>query len=147
MLPSDYRRARSVYIAGTPVQRHEFRTPVEFWQIYAGLPTAKPRVFTLEGELLEWGPVPDANYTAELLYYAKPPALAVDADTNGLFTLAPSLLLYATILAWLPRGGDDARLLTYSALYDDLLERVHQSDRRDRYSGDALVESRQAQLT
>ncbi len=146
-LPTDYLQARSIYITGTPPQRLEFRTPVEFWEIYAGLTTATPRYFTIEGEDFEWGPVPSTNLTATVRYYARPAALSDDSDTNGLFTLAPSLLIYATMLAWLPRGGADSRLLTYSALYDSLLEKVHAADKRDRSSGDAQIESRQAQLT
>ncbi len=146
-LPAAFLQARSIYITTTPPQRLEYRTPIEFWETYAGLPTATPRYFTIEGEDFEWAPTPSANLTAAVRFYARPAALSADIDTNGLFTLAPSLLIYATMLAWLPRGGADARLLTYSALYDSLLERVHAADKRDRYSGDAQIESRQAQLT
>ena len=146
-LPTDYLQARSIYIAGSPPARLEYRTPIEFWSIYASLQASQPRYFTVEGELFEWAPTPSNAFTANVRYYARPTALSDDADTNGLFSVAPSLLLYATMLAWLPRGGADSRLLTYSALYDSLLERVHAADKRDRYSGDAQIESRQAQLT
>ena len=146
-LQSDHLQARSIYITGSPPRRLEFRTPLEFWSIYNGLPTAKPSVFTIEGEFYEWGPLPNANYTATVLYYARPAALADDADTNGLFTLAPNLLLYASLIETAPFLGNDPRILVWSAMYDDLLEKIMRSDRRDRSSGDAQVESRQAQLT
>ncbi len=146
-LQSDYLQARSIYITGSPPKRLEFRTPIEFWQLYNGLPTAKPGVFTIEGEFYEWGPLPNANYTATVSYYARPAALALDADTNGLFTLAPNLLLYASLIETAPFLGNDPRILVWSAMYDDLLEKIQRSDRRDRYSGDSQVESRQAQMT
>ena len=146
-LPQDYLKARSIYITGTPTARLEFRTPTEIWDINADLPTGKPTVFTVEGENIEWGPIPDALYTARVNYYKRPASLVADADTNGLFTLAPQLLLYAAMIEGSPRLSHDTRTLTFAALFDDLLEKVHAADVRDRYSGDTLAAERQAQMT
>lgn len=146
-LPDSYLQARSIYVTGSPVQRLEYRTPVEFWQIYGSLPTAKPRVFTVEAEDFVWGPKPDANYNAQTIYYKRPDVLTDDTDTNGLFTLAPQLLLYASLIETAPFLANDPRILTWSAMYDDLLEKINLADRRDRSSGDGMVSARQAQLT
>jgi hypothetical protein len=146
-IPTRYLQMRSIYIAGPPHVRPEFRTPAEFWAIYANLPSAKPRYFTIERSRIEWGPIPDASYTAECNYYQEPVVLLEDADTNGLFSLAPNLLLYAGLIETAPFLGNDPRILVWSAMYDDLLEKIQLADRRDRSSGDAQVESRQAQLT
>ncbi len=146
-LPTSFLQARSIYISGSPNKRLEQRTPVEYWSIYADLPTAKPAVYAVEGENFTWGPLPDNNYTANVLYYKRPAALSADADTNGLFTLAPNLLLYAALIETAPFLGNDPRVLVWTSLYDDLLERIQLADTRDRYSGDARLPERQAQMT
>lgn len=146
-LPSGFLQARSVYLTTTPVQRVEYRAPIEFWQIYAKLPAGTPYTFTIEGEDFVWGPAPDANYTATVLYYARPADLVDDADTNGLFPLAPGLLLYASLIEAAPYLANDPRILTWSAMYDDLLEKIHMADRRDRASGDGMTSARAAQIT
>ena len=44
-------------------------------------------------------------------------------------------------------NANETRILTWSAMYDDLLEKVQLADRRDRASGDAVGASRQVAMT
>lgn len=146
-LPTRWLGGRSVYISGTPNRRLEYKTPVEYWSIHSSRTSAKPDVFTIEGENFTWGPVPDAGYTAVATFYQKPAALSADADTNGLFTLAPNLLLYTSLIEASPFLGNDARILTWTTLYEDLMMKVHAADKIDRYSGDVRTANTEAQVT
>lgn len=146
-LPASFKQARTLYVAGTPNARLEYRTPVEFWGVYSSLATAKPRVFSIEGENFLWGPTPDAVYTITVLYYKEPVALAADADTNGVFTLDFQVLMYSSLIASAPFLKNDARVLVWAQLYEQCLEEVMAADKRDRYSGDVIVPERLAQLT
>ena len=146
-LPSRFRQARSLYVAGTPNVRLEFRTPVEYWSVYGSLPTAPPTVYTIEAENFLWGPVPDAAETITVLYYKEPVALSADADTNGLFTLDFQLLMYSALIASAPFLKNDARVIVWTQLYEDCLRNTMEADRRDRYSGDVIIPERAAQLT
>ena len=146
-LPSRFRQARSIYVAGSPNVRLEYRTPVEFWSVYSSFANAKPKVFTIEGENFLWGPTPDAIYTITVLYYKEPDALSADSDTNGVFTLDFQLLMYSSLIASAPFLKNDARILVWAQLYEQCLQEVMESDRRDRYSGDVIIPERMAQLT
>lgn len=146
-LPTRYRQGRSLYIDGTPDTRLEFRTSAEFWSIYGSLATAKPQVYTIEGENFTWGPVPDAVYSIKVLYYQEPAALSADLDTNGVFTLDFQLLFYSSLIASAPFLKNDGRVIIWTQLYEDCLQNVMEADRFDRYSGDVRVPERVAQLT
>ena len=146
-LPTRYLKARSLYISGSPNVRLEYRNPTEYWQIYSSLPTAKPRVYTIEREFFLLGPVPDAVYTLPVTFYQKPVSFVADADTNGVLTRFPDIYLYAACLASAPFLGNDARILQWASMYEDWIERAHTADRADRQSGDTLVPDRVAQMT
>ena len=146
-LPSRFRQARSIYVAGSPNVRLEFRTPVEFWSIYSSFADAKPKVYTIEGENFLWGPAPDAVYTITVLYYKEPAALSDDSDTNGVFTLDFQLLMYASLIASATFLKNDARLIVWAQLYEQCLEDAMEADKRDRYSGDVVIPERVAQMT
>lgn len=146
-LPTRYLEGRSLYISGSPNVRLEWRSPVEYWELWADKTAAKPEVFTIEGENFLWGPVPDTGYTAVLLYYQQPTVLSADADTNGLFTLAPNMYVYAALIEAAPYLGNDARVPIWTALYEDMKDRLHLADGRDRYSGDIRLATRETQRT
>ncbi len=147
MLPERYLEGRTIYIDTTPKQRLEWRSPVEYWELWADKTAAKPEVFTIQGEEFLWGPVPDTGYTAKIVYYKQPAVLTNDADTNGLFTLAPNMYLYAALIEAAPFLGNDPRVQIWSALYEDMKDRLQAADARDRYSGDTRLATREAQRT
>lgn len=63
-------------------------------------------------------PTPDADYTAEILYYALPPLLDETNQTNWLTAFAPNLLLYAALLESTTFLKQDERIATWQAQYD-----------------------------
>lgn len=146
-LPTRYLQARSLHVAGAPNVRLEYRNPVEYWSIYASLPEASPRIYTVEGENFLLGPVPDAAYTIPVAFYQKQVAFAADTDTNTILTRFPDLFLYGSCLASAPYLGNDPRILTWASMYEDGVERAERADKRDRYSGDARVPDRLEQMT
>ena len=140
-LPSGYLQFRALYVSGSPNQRLEYRTPVNYWSIYASSTEAKPKVFTVEGENVLYGPVPDGVYTVTTLLYQELAAFSSDSDTNALFTKYRGLWLYGALLEAAPMLGDDPRIMVWGQMWDDIVERVQNADARDRHSGDALVQS------
>ena len=147
-LPTNWVQGRAVYIEGPPAKRLEYRTPVEYWAIHANRPVGQPDVFTIVGDEFLWGPSPGGTgYTAKAVYYKRPDPLTVDSATNGVFTLAPNLLLYASLIEASPFLGNDARVAVWTTLYEDLLAKVQAADSRDRYSGDVRTANTEAQRT
>lgn len=145
-LPDRYLEGRSLYIS-SPHSRLEWRTPVEYWELWADKTSAQPQVFTIEGENFTWGPIPNAGFTAVCTYYKQPDILASDGDSNGLFTLAPNMYVYATLIEAAPFLGADPRIKTWTTLYEDLKQRLEDANARDRYSGDTRTAIREAQRT
>lgn len=141
-LPTRWVAGRSVYISGSTQQRLEYRRPEEYWSVYADLTSAKPQYYTIEGGNFVWGPLPDDAYTAVVLYYQRPAVLASDSDTNDVLTRWPNLYLFSALIQAAPYLGNDPRLLTWTAMLEDLIERIHVSDRHDRASGDTVLARR-----
>lgn len=138
-LPTRYVQFRRVYITGTPEKRLEYRTPINFWSMYAPLADAKPDVFTIEGENILFGPTPDSSYTVDVLYYQRLAAFSADVDTNSLLSEAAGLYLYGALVEAAPYLENDPRLLIWAQMWEDLKARVEAADRRDRFSGDARI--------
>ena len=146
-LPTRYVQARSLIVAAATNVRLEYRSPAEFWSTYADIPTATPAYYTKEQDNFLWAPVPNATVTITVAHYARPAAFADDSDTNAIIARWPNLYLYTALLEAAPFLGNDARIVTWAGLYGDLLDSIHQADKRDRYSGDVIVPDRDAQLT
>ncbi|MHA1555087.1 MAG: phage adaptor protein [Alphaproteobacteria bacterium] len=146
-LPTRFVKARYLYVAATPNVRLEYRSPVEFWSIWSNLATASPIAYTIEQDAFAWGAIPDATYTITVGHYARMAAFSADSDTNAVIARWPGLYLYPTLLEAAPYLGNDPRVTIWAGLYETLLADAHAADKADRYSGDAVVPDRYAQMT
>lgn len=145
-LPTGFIGARRLYLDGTPLKRVEFLPPEQFWIRNLATQTGLPKYFTIEGEDLVVGPAPDSTYTGKLLYYARFDALSADTDTNWLLTNARGVMLFATLLEAGNFIEDDQRTVLWAARYDDLVEKVFEANKRDRYTGAPLVARSDVQI-
>ena len=134
-LPTGYLGHRRLYLSGNPVRILNYETPDNFWQSYMSTDTAKPVAFTVEGDNFVFGPAPDTSYTGKILYYKRLTAFSDDADTNTLLTTARGLYLYGSLIEASTYLEDDVSILKWSALFDDLIDKVMTNDKRDRASG------------
>lgn len=98
----------------------------------------KPTHYALTAGGLELFPTPDQTYTAELVYFAKVPALSDVATSNWLLTSAPDVYLYGALMQTAPYLKDDARTEVWAALYSAAVEGLNASSERARYSGNGL---------
>ena len=90
----------------------------------------------LGGEMEVW-PTPNAAFTGELTYRAKPAALAT-AGTNWLLTAAPDAYLYGTLLHSAPYLRDDPRLAVWAGLYADAVAKLNADGEAGEHSGTSL---------
>ena len=97
-----------------------------------------PLYYTIVGNQLKILPFPDAEYTAEMVYYAKIPALSDSNPTNWLLTNHPDVYLYGTLIQSAPYLKDDARTATWVQLYEQAVENAHQADDRALFAGAVL---------
>jgi hypothetical protein len=113
LLPTDFRQARSLYIADSSGNRRLLKqmSLPDLRLAYAESATSTPKAFAIEeGTTLVVGPAPNTSYTAYLNYFAKIPALSVSNTTNWLLTSHPDIYLYGSCLQADIFMVNDARL-------------------------------------
>ena len=132
-LPSRFVAQRRLLLNGDPVRPLEYMTPENFWSKYVSSTTGKPQAYTIEGEFLVFGPRPDSTYYAKLFYYRRFDALDGTGDEQWVFNNAVGLYLYGALIEAFALLGNGGEVIKYSALFDDLIDRCHKADKRDRY--------------
>ena len=100
--------------------------------------SGRPRFYANIGDTIEVFPTPDADYTMQLQYYAKTPALSDSNASNWLLLDAPDVYLYGTLIQSAPYLQDDARTQTWAALYAAALQSLQKASDDPRFAGSGL---------
>lgn len=100
--------------------------------------SGRPRFYANIGDTIEVFPTPDADYTMQLQYYAKTPALSDSNASNWLLLEAPDVYLYGTLIQSAPYLQDDARTQTWAALYAAALQSLQKASDDTRFAGSGL---------
>lgn len=137
-LPTRYLQARRIYINSNPIRKLDYLAPMQFWGTYVSTQTAPPTAYTVEGENIVLGPIPDGAYTGKILYYEAFAALSAAGDTNWLLTSAPGIYLYGTLLETCLLVQDDESAARWGTMFAGSLAGVQLADTRDRHSGAPL---------
>jgi hypothetical protein len=126
-LPSDFLAMRSIWLSsGGTIYKLQYLTPDALLLMYPTTTTGTPRHFTIIGDEVRFGPLPSSALTAELWYFKKFSALAV--ETNDLFLANPDLWLYASLCAATPFLKNDARIAMWEAQYTAVKNQLNQSE-------------------
>jgi len=100
--------------------------------------SGRPRFYANIGDTIEVFPTPDAEYQMQLQYYAKTPALSNTNTANWLLTAAPDIYLYGALVQSAPYLNDDARIQTWAALYQSVLDSLQKASDDTRFAGSGL---------
>lgn len=100
--------------------------------------TGRPTHYAHTAGGLELYPTPDATYNAELVYFAKVPALSASATSNWLLAAAPDVYLYGALTQSAPYLKDDQRAAIWAGLYQNAINNLNSASERARYSGSGL---------
>lgn len=137
-LPTDYLEFENVSIAGTPDTNCQVSTKEHLDANYpAGGAQGRPIVFTIVGNVICFGPTPDAVYTVNVDYYGRFDPLAT-TPTNGLLTYQPNLYLYACLREAALFVRDDERAAHWDVLYRGVAKTLTDIDDNATHSGSAL---------
>ena len=138
-LPTGYLQGRNFQINTDPITALEYITPEMMDRIWAGSSTGRPRTYTIIGDNYHLGPAPDTADTLEITYYKEFTPLSGSATTNWIILNRPNLYLYACLLEAAPFLGNPEEASVWARYYSEALERLHEADARDRFSGSALT--------
>ena len=134
-LPSDFMEMRAIYLDTNPVQPLTYRTPNNFFNDILVTTSGRPKFYTVLATDFQFAPMPDTDYSVQMLYYARPPFLSDAKPTNVFLANTPDALLYASLGEAEPYLMNDARLQTWAALYDRAVASITESDEGSEYGG------------
>lgn len=134
--PNDFLELRNIEVSGSPNVALDYVTPQTMDKKYRSDMIGRPNAYTLLGHEIMVGPAPDTDYTLELAYYGRVPALA-DANTNWLIQQAPDVYLYGSLIeakAYI----EDEKYQVWKAAFDEAINDMIKADKRAKYSGSGL---------
>lgn len=134
-LPSDFLQMRDLFVDGTPRISVSYLTPSNFTRDARATESGKPVFYTMRGNEFEFAPIPDTNYTLQMLYYAKPTALSDSNPSNTFLANCPDALLYGALVEAEPYLMNDARTELWTNLYRAAVNNLNTSDEEAEYSG------------
>lgn len=135
-VPADYLEAQNFEIVSTsPTYCLEPVTAQTLDRYRAtGAAPGRPKVFAVIGGTIELAPTPDAQYTGELIYYSKIPALSGGNPDNWLLIQAPDVYLYGSLLHSAPYLRDDERVALWAGLYNEAVGSLKLNNERSTFA-------------
>lgn len=101
--------------------------------------TGPPQTYSIVGAQFRFSPIPDATYTATLVYTVGVTALGTTgSNTNWALTTHPDMYLYGSLLEAEAYIQDDARVLMWKAGFDECIADVIHANQMNRWSGASL---------
>jgi hypothetical protein len=146
--PADWIQTVSLILETNPVTQMEFVTNEALNALKASSSaTGTPSSYSHVGTEIQVYPAPAntaSGYQAELVYYAKIPALSDTNTTNWLLTHNPDIYLYGTLLQSAPYLQNDERITVWASLYQRAIDDLEVSNQRT--AGQTSVKMRAAAL-
>jgi hypothetical protein len=140
-LPTDFLEMRDIHFNTNPISSVSYESPNTFYQSTRATESGIPRTYTVLASEIQFAPIPDTAYTAQMLYYAKPPLLSDSNSSNVFLANCPDALLYAALGEAEPYLMNDARLQVWASLYDRSIASISNSDQSSEYSGQPMAMS------
>ena len=134
-LPTDFLEIRDLFVQGNPRMPVTYLSPSAFTRDARADESGSPVFYTVLASEFQFAPIPDAAYTLEILYYAKPPVLSSTNASNVFLANYPDALLYGSLLEAEPYLINDARSQTWATLYDRAVKNISDADQGGEYSG------------
>jgi hypothetical protein len=138
-IPTDFLEMRDIFIQGNPRNAVSYLSPSAFSRDARAGESGLPVYYTIIGDEMQFAPAPDTAYVLEMLYYYKPLALSTSVASNEYLINFPDALLYASLAEAEPYLMNDARIQTWSALYDRATSDINASDESSEFAGVPLT--------
>jgi hypothetical protein len=138
-LPSDFLEMRDLHLNTNPISVLKYDAPNVFYRNTFSTISGKPVSYTVLAQEFQLSPIPDSNYTMQMLYYAAPPYMSSTVPSNVFLANCPDLLLYGALAEAEPYLMNDARLETWAALYQRGKDALSISDDQGEYAGSPLT--------
>lgn len=138
-LPTDFLEMRDIHLDTNPVVTLTYMAPNNFYGKARTKESGKPVNYTVLANEMQLAPIPDSEYTLQMLYYVNPEPLSVNNMTNVWLTYCFDALLYASLAEAEPYLMNDGRIQTWAALYERAIASISNADQGGEYSGQPMV--------
>lgn len=128
-VPTDFLGLLAMYIPATPVKLRYVKPETlahEKARKGAVIANNTPAIFTVVNAQFQFLPVPDATYTATLIYWQKFGALS--SGVNWILQDHPDVYLYGSLMQSAPYLVDDGRMTVWGTLFNQALDDLIKSD-------------------
>jgi len=132
--PTDFLELREMHFQGNPPIILEYQSPDLFFRNGQTSLSGRSHYFTMLGTEFQFAPSQNSDYTIQILYYAQPTFISSTTSSNLYLAYYPDALLYATLAEAEPYLINDARIATWSALYDRAIANIKTSDLGQTYA-------------
>jgi len=133
-LPDDFLGMRNIDLMTDPVTPMTYKNLQNLDIHRSNDMTGKPIYYSIVQNNIEFAPAPDGDYTIEIVYYQKVPALA-DNSTSWLLSAHPDAYLYGTLMHSAPYLQSDERIGIWAGKYQQIIEQIITSDEKAKFSG------------
>lgn len=136
-LPSDFYEPIRLSISSGETHRLELASQADMMsRRERGSDVAgRPKYYAITDGSIEVYPTPNAEYTLEMVYYSKIIPLDRSNTSNWVLTYYPDAYLYGALLHSAPFLGEDARLQTWSALYEKAINDINADSDKAKFGG------------
>ena len=97
--------------------------------------TGRPKLYAITDGTIEVWPAPDADYTVEMIYYSDIDALTTSNTSNWVLQYYPDAYLYGALIHSAPFLGEDARMTTWAALFQNAIDGINRDSEKSKYGG------------
>lgn len=129
-IPTRFKRMRSIRMTElNPIVSLKYRTPAQLDATPGANRSGKPAYFSISGDRIRLGPIPDAVYRIEQYFWQTFPVLSATQSTNWWLENAPDALLYGALLEMAPYLKAADELAVWEARFEKAkVELLHAAD-------------------
>jgi hypothetical protein len=131
-LPTDLREVREVKLLTSPLTVLNYASPTGLDTQYPSNGLGKPRGYSIAGKEMKLRPVPDAAYTAEIMYIGSVDTLSA-VSTPTLFLRSPDVYLYGALTEAYIYLLDETRAAQYDEKFTRAINEVRLDEERSHY--------------
>ena len=137
-LPADFLELENLTLNTTPNRPLTYITPEQMDKEFpVGSGTGRPQAYTIIGQLLYFGPVPDQAYGIGAQYYQRFSPLAT-TPTNWLLVNYPAVYLYGALCEAAPWLIEDDRIAVWEGKYKSTVDSLQTTDDTALRSGSVM---------
>ena len=94
-----------------------------------------PRFYAITDGTIELFPTPDQDYTLEMVYYSDIDKLSTSNTSNWVLQYHPDAYLYGALVHSAPFLGEDARMQTWVALFQNSIDAINVENEKAKSGG------------